>query len=48
MPNTMVEIMENVTYENQENGTWGFYGSERDDFETQKEAFDAYVELSKN
>lgn len=44
MSQAMIEKMNEVTYNNEENGTWGFYGSDRDDFETQKDAFDAYNE----
>lgn len=39
----MIATMEEVTYKNEENGTWGFYGSDRDDFDTQRDAFEAYL-----
>ena len=37
-----IQTMENVTYFNDESGYWSFYGSESGNFETQKDAYDAF------
>lgn len=47
MSNVMINQMKEVTYQNEETGTWGFYGSDRDNYETQKDAFDDYLEMNK-
>lgn len=38
------ESMQEVTYLNEEYGTWGFYGCEADIYDTQQEAYDAYLQ----
>ncbi len=38
------ESMQQVTYLNEEFGTWGFYGCEADIYDTQQEAYDAYLQ----
>lgn len=38
------ESMQGVTYLNEEYGTWGFYGCEADIYDTQQEAYDAYLQ----
>ena len=44
MTNEMIKEMNDVTYHNEETGTWGFYGSDTHSYQTQKDAFDAYLE----
>lgn len=38
-----IRQMQEVTYFNNELGSWGFYGCLEDKYEKQKEAYDSYL-----